>query len=55
MSANRQGDRGIANIVILKNLDLADEHIQIQVLEVGAMWLFSFCLRLDLMQFDSSF
>lgn len=43
-TANRQGDRGIANIVILKNLDSADENIQIQVLEVCAMWLFSFFL-----------
>ncbi|MCJ1341944.1 hypothetical protein MMC31_000122 [Peltigera leucophlebia] len=33
-TANRQGDRGIASIVILKNLDLADEHVQIQVLEL---------------------
>lgn len=43
-TANRLGDHGIANIVILKNLDLADEHIQIQVLEVCVIWLFSFCL-----------
>lgn len=43
-TANRQADRGIANIVILTNLDLANEHIQIQVLEVCAMWLFSFFL-----------
>lgn len=44
-TANRQGDRGIASIVILKNLNLADEHVQIQVLEVRAMWLFSFFLQ----------
>lgn len=43
-TANRQGDRGIASIVILKNLDLADEHVQIQVLEVRA-WPFSFFLQ----------
>lgn len=52
-TANRQGDRGIANIVILKNLDLADEHIQIQVLEVCAIWLFIFFLlaRSDTVRF----
>lgn len=43
-TANRQGDRGIASILILKNLDLTDEHIQIQVLEVCAVWVFSFFL-----------
>lgn len=36
-TANPQGARGIASIILLKNLDLADEHIQIQVLEVCAM------------------
>lgn len=44
-TANRRGDRGIASIVILKNLNLADEHVQIQVLEVRAMWLFSIFLQ----------
>lgn len=44
-TANRQGDRGIASIVILKNLNLAGENVQIQVLEVRAKWQFSFFLQ----------